>query len=95
MLDRYELVTANDAPWRDPVSWEFGLLSGVPKANNAALAGGTFELLSTVVEAAPPKLLVMLRFDTAIHVKNWALFDECLGSGPLADFASHALKHGA
>ena len=50
------------------------------------------ELLSRirpVVEAAPPKLLVMLRFDTAIHVKNWALFDECLGSGPLADFASH------
>ena len=48
------------------------------------------ELLSRVrpvVEAAPPKLLVMLRFDTAIHVKNWALFDECLGLGPLADFA--------
>ena len=51
------------------------------------------ELLSRirpVVEATPPKLLVMLRFDTAIHVKNWALFDECLRTGgPLADFASH------
>lgn len=50
------------------------------------------ELLSRVrpvVEATPPKLLIMLRFDTAIHVKDWALFDECLGTGPLGDFASH------
>ena len=42
-VTRYEIITAADAPWRDPVSWVFGQ---VDQAN------GTFGLLSVVEGAA-------------------------------------------
>ena len=41
-VDRYELLTANDNPRRDPISWVFGLLH----------SNTSFEVLSEVTEVA-------------------------------------------
>ena len=44
VVTHYELVVANDAPYRDAVSWQFGILRPI----------GAFELLIEVQGATPP-----------------------------------------
>ncbi len=41
--------------------------------------------LRPVEAAAPPRLLVELRADEMIAVRNWTLFRECLADGPAGD----------
>ena len=39
--------------------------------------------------ATPPALVVMIRWDTTIEVRNWTLFDDCVRDGPTADYGTH------
>ena len=48
--------------------------------------------LRPVEAAAPPRLLVELRADEMIAVRNWTLFRECLADGPAGDVDSETMR---